>query len=324
MDEEEATFPAIVELGCGTAQLSHHLQRALLLASRKTSFVLVDRQEFKRYRRKDEVMQKLYQPVKVEPTARRDPGIHDGKVTRLTMDLRDLNLGCVPDAQSPITHSLNLLCMSKHLCGPASDYSLRAIANAAQAAKQGESNSTSKPSLGVCIATCCHYLCTWEAFVGQDYFLQLGFSQADFSTVVACSHWATISVSVHVPPRDRQSHESHSREQASTPPTHSADCTTTTHATHSATVESNDHDENETKKKSRTSQAQVGTLVDIERLDTLSQAEQRVEKRRLGYLCKQILDTCRAEWLKTQGFDLQLKRYTSISKENMIIVAKLL
>jgi tRNA:m4X modification enzyme len=39
------------------------------------------------------------------------------------------------------------------------------------------------------LAPCCHYLCTYDAFAGKEYWIQLGFTEEDFDVAVAVSQW---------------------------------------------------------------------------------------------------------------------------------------
>ena len=73
------------------------------------------------------------------------------------MDIRHLNLrGMSEIFEKPI------VCMSKHLCGVATDLSLRCIMNTLPSHDYLE---------GIAIALCCHHACTWDDYVNQEYFL---------------------------------------------------------------------------------------------------------------------------------------------------------
>lgn len=63
--------------------------------------------------------------------------------------------------------------VGKHLCGVATDFALRALL---------EHNPT-VPLAGICIAPCCHFRCSWRAYVGKKTMLELGFSPRDFEII---------------------------------------------------------------------------------------------------------------------------------------------
>jgi tRNA:m4X modification enzyme len=41
----------------------------------------------------------------------------------------------------------------------------------------------------VCIATCCHHACSFEDYVGKDWYLAQGFSSQEFHTMCGWSSW---------------------------------------------------------------------------------------------------------------------------------------
>ena len=73
--------------------------------------------------------------------------------------------------------------LSKHLCGPACDLSISAI------------NRISEESLypdHIVVATCCHYLCTWDSFSGRKFWTMIGLTKEDFEVAVTVSQWASL------------------------------------------------------------------------------------------------------------------------------------
>lgn len=74
----------------------------------------------------------------------------------------------------------------KHLCGGATDLTLRATM---------ESGLSSVAGVG--IATCCHHACTWEAYTGQDWWrARYGLTAPQFEVVRLVSAWAVCGESV--------------------------------------------------------------------------------------------------------------------------------
>lgn len=68
----------------------------------------------------------------------------------------------------------------KHLCGAASDFALRSLLAAPTSAAQAGTNTTRPECRGVCLATCCHFRCTWKAYVGKRDMHALGLGQREF------------------------------------------------------------------------------------------------------------------------------------------------
>ncbi|ETW07824.1 hypothetical protein, variant [Aphanomyces invadans] len=95
----------------------------------------------------------------------------ENKCTRAKIDIRHLNLAKMEQvANQP------LVCLSKHLCGVATDLSLRALANTLPPS-EGSAGSVPPPItshfVGLAIALCCHHACRWEDYVHPQYFLDM-------------------------------------------------------------------------------------------------------------------------------------------------------
>ncbi|EQC30576.1 hypothetical protein SDRG_11634 [Saprolegnia diclina VS20] len=107
----------------------------------------------------------------------------ESKCTRAKIDIRHLNLAGMKEAtETP------LVCLSKHLCGVATDLSLRALATTLPPV---QANAMSPDLHGLAIALCCHHACSWDDYVNPTYLKELGFSAADFKVLVSLSGWAT-------------------------------------------------------------------------------------------------------------------------------------
>lgn len=110
----------------------------------------------------------------------------------------------------------------KHLCGAATDYTLRAMLAAAKpSTPPAPANTEHEPAVtthvvdqgshtrqwcwrGGGLAPCCHHRCSWRAYVGKDIMRQAGISPAEFEIIawltgaVPCcalhSNWGTPEV----------------------------------------------------------------------------------------------------------------------------------
>jgi len=149
-----------IELGAGTGRLSDRLQR---VTNAKLTHILIDRQDFE-HRCRDRVLRARC----------RSP---ERQIKRVIADIGSLK---IHDYSSSNTS----LCMSKHLCGPACDLAITSLL------RMAEQSSQFLPPAA--IATCCHYLCTWESFTGKDFWLAIGLTTEDFIVATTCSQWSSL------------------------------------------------------------------------------------------------------------------------------------
>lgn len=122
---------------------------------------------------------------------------------RVRMDIRHCLLsklpGIVPvDIEKEMNKNIqkDVILTAKHLCGLATDISIRSAACFSDVSDgglhvAGEDDSTSAPKLrGMAIATCCHHACSWSDYAGADWFLNNGFTAAEFHLMKSWSGWA--------------------------------------------------------------------------------------------------------------------------------------
>lgn len=134
---------------------------------------------------------------------------------RVRCDVQDLHLAAIPACcKAPVS------IVGKHLCGGCTDLSLRANCHwfgggddtpgicslcdpsstaAAPLALAGVDSAVAESRDAVdspaaardafIVATCCHHRMSWEVFAGQQHWLSLGFSRADFETARRLSAW---------------------------------------------------------------------------------------------------------------------------------------
>ncbi|RKO97721.1 hypothetical protein CXG81DRAFT_10827 [Caulochytrium protostelioides] len=178
-----------VDFGAGKGDLTERVQHAIAYhtgASRSTApadvrYLLVDRQHF---RHKRDVAADESHP----------------ELQRLTMDIQDLNLAAAPFIQAvPETAAaLNVMAISKHLCGAATDLTLRCLIKFEAAVSE---SSPSKRCSGIVVALCCHHVCNPSTYVGMEYLQSLGIALPApdapvpdldvFNTLVSLTSWAT-------------------------------------------------------------------------------------------------------------------------------------
>lgn len=128
------------------------------------------------------------------------------RVVRAKIDIRHLNFAGMDEISGK-----PVVCMSKHLCGVATDLSLRAIAQtlpdfpspnppvstASALPVDGESTTCAcTPSIspafsGLAIALCCHHVCAWQDYINPEFFLAQGFNAQEFELLTGMTSWTT-------------------------------------------------------------------------------------------------------------------------------------
>lgn len=154
----------IVELGAGNGELALAMLEACPACEHDT-IVLVD--QFKPRGRKASGRQAADALLK-----ERCAVFH-----RVKMRLEDVDLARLGEKLAP---GRPLVVVSKHLCGAASDFALRAVGRA--------SVSTAAPLLlAVLLGTCCHHRCEWRAYPNRPFLQDLSFDASDFALLCRMS-----------------------------------------------------------------------------------------------------------------------------------------
>lgn len=134
--------------------------------------------------------------------AHRVSGLVGSHYHRLLMDIEHLDLrklDCLREG-SNVKH---VVAVSKHLCGAATDLSLRCIAQTLTHKPIEHPQACAEPSCcccmksklcGVLVALCCHHRCSWPQLVGRNFFERLGFTPVDFHLICHMSSWAVCGV----------------------------------------------------------------------------------------------------------------------------------
>ncbi|XP_060645212.1 tRNA:m(4)X modification enzyme TRM13 homolog [Drosophila nasuta] len=145
-----------IEFGAGKGQLAFYLATALdsqqLLNSQ---VVLVDRLSL-RHKKDNKLSNKQL-------------------VQRIRADIADLRMSQLPELQ----RTQRNVALSKHLCGAATDLTLRCIL-------QDAACSTDY----ILIALCCHHRCSWRSYVGKTWLLDAGITPREFVIMTKMVSWA--------------------------------------------------------------------------------------------------------------------------------------
>ncbi|KAL6947709.1 hypothetical protein ACO0RG_000289 [Hanseniaspora osmophila] len=159
--------PLFVEFGCGRAELSRYLNLSLSLdheSDKKIadeskpsmgnllSFLLIDRgaNRLKFDHKFAEDCHPLPGPV----------------VKREKADIKDIDLNALIECDFQNHDELNVVSVSKHLCGVATDLTLRCL-------EKSMTNAENNKKYSVCIAMCCRHVCNFDDYVNPLYISSL-------------------------------------------------------------------------------------------------------------------------------------------------------
>lgn len=265
---------------------------------------------------------------------------------RLRCDIADF----VPSGIQGLDPGAPWVAFGKHLCGPATDFTLRCAAK-----------YHGRGLRGVAVATCCHHVCTWQHYVGQDVFRELGFSPEEFEVMSYMCGWATCGHD-GVRPTDlepdtkegkltvKEGHAATSMERVAAEAREVAngreagedDGDEETNggswpvrdggASNGSNGSSGDGDlinspnevhadEGGINGSNRAHAAPLPSAVGLlwRPYHTLS----RAERMKLGAKCKQLIDYGRAEWMRRAHFQAEIMQYVDpeVSGENKLLMA---
>jgi tRNA:m4X modification enzyme len=83
--------------------------------------------------------------------------------------------------------SRSAVAYSKHLCGSATDLTLRCLSNF---------TNNNGDLMGFVIALCCHQLCTFERYINHKYLNHFGITKHEFDMICVISTWAVCGDSI--------------------------------------------------------------------------------------------------------------------------------
>lgn len=162
-EDEKNGVSAVVEFGAGRGYLTQMLADCYGI---KRVF-LVERKSYK---------------LKADRSLRQKESLI---LERLRIDIEDLNLNAVESLQgSPY------LAIGKHLCGPATDLTLRCCLAEHFSQDSVEHCSANGNLIGLAIATCCHHLCQWKHYTSKKYLSHLGITKDEFHAITWLTSWA--------------------------------------------------------------------------------------------------------------------------------------
>lgn len=155
-----------VEFGAGKGQLMYWIIKCIPERKEK-SFVLIDRSA-----------QRHKSDNKFKDS--------DLQVERIRIDIQHLFLGKVQSIQEKID---NVVGVSKHLCGGATDLAIKCLMNSLISERNGE--KVKHNIFGMLMALCCHHQCSWDTYIGKEFLEKHSFTERDFKLMCCVASWAT-------------------------------------------------------------------------------------------------------------------------------------
>ncbi|KAL2626990.1 hypothetical protein AAZV13_07G144800 [Glycine max] len=162
VEKKEKDVLAVIEFGAGRGYLTQMLADCYGI---KKVF-LVERKAYK---------------LKADRSLRQNESL---MLERLRIDIEDLDLNAVESLQG-----VPYLATGKHLCGAATDLTLRCCFPEYREDSSGQYTANSKFG-GLAIATCCHHLCQWKHYINKRFFLDLGLTKEEFHAITWFTSWA--------------------------------------------------------------------------------------------------------------------------------------
>ncbi|ALC46810.1 CG18048, partial [Drosophila busckii] len=155
-DQQLIDNTSFIEFGAGKGQLAFFLATAL--ESQKLSnsqLLLIDRLSL-RHKKDNKLTNKEL-------------------VQRIRADIADLKMSQLPELQ----RTKRNVAISKHLCGAATDLTLRCALNDAACSADY-----------ILIALCCHHRCSWRSYVGKAFLQAADISVREFVIITKMVSWA--------------------------------------------------------------------------------------------------------------------------------------
>ncbi|CAG8561556.1 34169_t:CDS:2 [Gigaspora margarita] len=149
-----------IEFGCGKGELSYFTKLAIKDED-NNRFLLIDR---KNTRGKFDA-------------GIRDTGLSKTPVLRVGMDIKDLDL-----SKLDFVKDSKIIAYSKHLCGSATDVTLKSLVN------YFKLNKNENPIIGIIIALCCHQLCQYHMYPNRQYLEDIGITNDDFKRICTMNY----------------------------------------------------------------------------------------------------------------------------------------
>ncbi|XP_056648319.1 tRNA:m(4)X modification enzyme TRM13 homolog [Diorhabda sublineata] len=147
-----------IEFGAGKGQLSFWLAKAC--EDNKESKVLLIERASPKHKKDNKIAR------------------NSDKVCRIRADISDIIL----DKVNIVGECSNIIGITKHLCGEATDLAIRSLMNIKE---------NSSKVRGCILTFCCHHRCRWLPYTGKDFFKENNLNKNDFDIMCGMASWAT-------------------------------------------------------------------------------------------------------------------------------------
>eukprot|EP01128_Nolandella_sp_AFSM9_P008768 TRINITY_DN5444_c0_g1_i1.p1 TRINITY_DN5444_c0_g1~~TRINITY_DN5444_c0_g1_i1.p1 ORF type:complete len:511 (-),score=93.74 TRINITY_DN5444_c0_g1_i1:39-1571(-) len=176
----EEPRPLYCEFGAGKGSLSIDIQQRF-----DSDHLLIDRSKFRGMADRHAFLRNQ-DAGKDSSTSVRIP-----EWSRVKADIADFVLEEHPSASS----GRHVFAFGKHLCGAATDFTLRSMLSYRDAIAtppnlDGTKSVEQKPPFSLMIALCCNHRCEWKSYVNKPFFQSLNFTKEDFHIITRLSSWA--------------------------------------------------------------------------------------------------------------------------------------
>ncbi|CAN6675081.1 tRNA:m(4)X modification enzyme Trm13p [Trichomonascus vanleenenianus] len=180
----------VAEFGCGRGELSRYIARSQVLNQLSRHCAVVGGQKYLLVDRAgprnklDGKIAKDLEELETPATSQKQTP----QVERSKIDIKDLNLGtAVSELFGGTCQPVSIV--SKHLCGCATDLTLRCLANAGEAVALR----------GVAIALCCRQLCNFGMYpdAGRVWLQEHGITAEGFAVLAKMTSWAVCGTRRH-------------------------------------------------------------------------------------------------------------------------------
>ncbi|KAJ9587208.1 hypothetical protein L9F63_019288 [Diploptera punctata] len=145
-----------IEFGAGRGQVSYYVAQKMK-DSQNCAMLLIDRANQKH---------KFDNKMKDFPIIEKQ---------RIRADIADLCLSKINILEA----AKRIVTVSKHLCGSATDYTLRCMIEHAL-----------PTYTGILISFCCHHRCDWGSYTGKKFMIEQGFTPEEFDVLCGLTSWA--------------------------------------------------------------------------------------------------------------------------------------
>ncbi|XP_037954026.1 tRNA:m(4)X modification enzyme TRM13-like [Teleopsis dalmanni] len=308
MKEQLQNSTSFVEFGAGKGQLAYYL--AQLLGDYKNSqVILLDRMSLRH---------------------KKDNKIEDRSlVKRIRVDIADFYM----DRLDLLTKTARTVAVSKHLCGAATDLTLRCILQPTNSVKATEF---------IMIALCCHHRCEWRSFVGKEFCQRHNIIPREFAIITKMVGWAICGTGMsRERRRELEQRVERALDSAEEGTTENNDKIDTILSETTGEEDGSVTEEVIGKTKETIKEAVVATatqlLTDKETSIVTKEADTNIdvsepnklrltlaEREEIGFMCKRVLDHARLEYLRKNGYEASLNYYVpkDVTLENVCLLAK--